>query len=240
MKMKAILALSGYGDKTVRTLSFVEHIKKLSEKENPKVVFLPTGGFDDFSLDAEAYQDFLDLGCYVNVLKLSQYEKGDETLAKIIASADIIYAKGGNLQRIMDEFNRTGAGELIKERYEQGAVLAGISSGAMCWFDRGYDSCGLEGSYMFVKCLGLMPFCFSPHFNGGTWYTFAEAVKQQRFPGLAAEDGAAIEFKDGKYRPVKEMEDRNVYLFDPATEYTKENIIADDRLNDLAKVWGTK
>ncbi len=36
------------------------------------------------------------------------------------------------------------------------------------------------------------------------------------------------------------MEDRNVYLFDPATEYAKENVIADNRLNDLAEIWGNK
>ena len=76
--MKAIVTISGYGDKTIRTMSFIEHIKKLSEKDCPKVVFLPTAGFDNFTPETEAYQDFVDAGCDVYVLKLSEYKKGSK------------------------------------------------------------------------------------------------------------------------------------------------------------------
>ncbi len=220
--MKAIVTISGYGDKTIRTMSFVEHIKKLSEKECPKVVFLPTAGFDNFTPETEAYQDFVDAGCDVHVLKLSEYKKGSKKLEKIIMSADIIYAIGGNLMRVMSEFTRTGAGDLFKKAHEEnGAILCGISSGAMCWYDRGYDDCGLDGSFMFIKCLGLLPYSFCPHYNSTKWKTYTEAVKYQKFPGISAEDGAAIEFRDGKYRVLHEMEDRHAYLFHPNMDYKK-------------------
>lgn len=220
--MKAIVTISGYGDKTIRTMSFVEHIKKLSEKECPKVVFLPTAGFDNFTPETEAYQDFVDAGCDVHVLKLSEYKKGSKKLEKIVMSADIIYAIGGNLMRVMSEFTRTGADELFRRAHEEnGAILCGISSGAMCWYDRGYDDCGLDGSFMFVKCLGFLPYSFCPHYNSTKWKTYTEAVKYQKFPGISAEDGAAIEFKDGKYRVLHEMEDRHAYLFHPNADYKK-------------------
>lgn len=223
--MKAILALSGYGDVNTRTLSFIEHEVELSGKKDPNVIYLPTAGFDGPCEDDSGYKGFYEKGYRVKVLRLSEYEKGDKELEKLILSADIICAGGGNLPRILDEFKRTGADELIKQAYENGCILAGSSAGAMCWFERGYDSCGLDGSYMFVQCLGLIPgYCFSPHFNGGTWYTFAEAVKQQKLPGIAAEDGAAVQYKDGVFSIVKEMEDRNVYLFHPDNGHQKVNL----------------
>ncbi len=223
--MKAVVTISGYGDKTIRTMSFVEHIKKLSEKDFPKVVFLPTAGFDNFTPETEAYQDFVDAGCDVHVLKLSEYENGSKELEEIIMSADIIYAIGGNLMRVMSEFTRTGAGELFKKAHEEnGAILCGISSGAMCWYERGYDDCGLDGSYMFIKGLGVLPFAFCPHYNATKWKTYTEAVKYQKFPGISAEDGAAIEFKDGKYRVLHEMEDRHAYFFDPSEGFKRKRL----------------
>lgn len=220
--MKAIVTISGYGDKTIRTMSFVAYIKMLSEKDCPKVVFLPTAGFDNFTPETEAYQDFVDAGCDVHVLKLSEYKMGSKKLEKIIMSADIIYAIGGNLKRVMDEFTRTGAGDLFKKAHEEnGAILCGISSGAMCWYDRGYDDCGLDGSFMFIKGLGLLPYSFCPHYNSKKWKTYTEAVKYQKLPGISAEDGAAIEFRDGKYRVLHEMEDRHAYFFDPNEEFKR-------------------
>ncbi len=223
--MKAILALSGYGDRYTRTLSFIEHAVELCGKKDPNVIYLPTAGFDRPCEDDPGYRYYTEGGYRVSVLRLSEYEKGDEKLAEIILGADIICASGGNLMRLMDEFRRTGTDELITQAYENGCVLTGESSGAMCWFERGYDSCGIDGSYMFVQCMGLIPgYCFSPHFNGGTWYTFAEAVKQQRLPGIAAEDGAAVQYKDGVFSIVKEMEERNVYLFHPDNGHQKVNL----------------
>lgn len=220
--MKAIVTISGYGDKTIRTMSFIEHIKKLTEKEVPKVIFLPTAGFDNFTPETEAYMDFVDAGCDVHVLKLSEYKKGSKKLEKLVMSADVIYAIGGNLMRIMTEFARTGADELFKRAHEEnGAVLCGISAGAMCWYERGYDDCGIDGSFMFVKGLGLLPYSFCPHYNGKKWKTYTDAVKYQRFPGISAEDGAAIEYKDGVYRVLHEMEDRHAYLFHPNADHKK-------------------
>lgn len=220
--MKAIVAISGFGDKTIRTMSFVEHIKSLSEKKRPKVLYLPTAGFDNFTPQSEGYQDFVDVGCNVEVLKLSEFKKGSKKLEKIIMSADIVFAKGGNVMQLMNEFTRTGAGELFKKAYEENnAVLSGISAGAMCWCDRGYDDCGLDDSYMFVKCLGILPYCFSAHHNNIRWKRFIQDVKQQTFPGIAVEDGAAIQYKDGKYTVLHEMEDRHAYLFDPNKDYKR-------------------
>jgi len=69
--------------------------------------------------------------------------------------------------------------------------------------------------------MGFLPFSFCPHYNAKKWKTYTEAVKYQSFPGISAEDGAAIEYKDGKYRVLHEMEDRHAYLFHPNNDYKK-------------------
>ncbi len=217
--MKAILAVGGYRDGNTR--SYVERMIELTEKKKPKVVYLPTAARDNMWDEAECYMQFLEMGCKVDVIKLSEYKKGSKKLEKLILGADIVYALSGNLKILMEEWIRTGADELIKTAYENGAVLSGSSSGAMCWFDRGYDNCGVDRSYMFVDCMGLIPHCLCPHYDTGTWNTFDAAVKQQSMIGIAANNGVAFEFIDGKCRLIPEDKDTKVYIFDPENGFKK-------------------
>ena len=92
----------------------------------------------------------------------------------------------------MNTFKATGADEALREAYKRGKVLSGLSSGAMCWFDMGYDDCGENGSFMFVDCIGLLPYCYCPHFISERWQSFGTAVIGCRVSGIGAEDGAAL------------------------------------------------
>lgn len=223
--MKTVVALGGSYDGEKRTADFIDFVAKRTGKKNQKVTILPTAKADIF--DEENCSEtgaFAERGCHSEVLKLSQFEAGNKRIEKTLLTSDIILVTGGNLRILMNEWKRTKTDLILREAYEKGIVLCGSSSGAMCWFSRGYDDCGSDGSFMFVDCLGILPYCFCPHFNNGKWPTFTEAVKQQKLDGLAAENGAMVACYDGTYKILKEGEEKNVYFFDSEKEFAKKRI----------------
>lgn len=230
--MKTIVALSGFGDKNTRTMNFVEHIVNLSGKKNPKVTIVPTAMFDEYDTETrqEEYPRFKELDCRITILKLSEYKRRTKKLENIILGSDIIYVPGGNLLNIISEWKRTGADELMIEAYEREIVIAGMSAGSMIWFDRAYETGGIDGSFLFVNCLGVLPYCFCPHFPNDMYYTFSDAVKEQKLPGVAVQDGVALEVIDGNFRVIKEMEERNAYFYNPENGYKKQKVSKNGRL----------
>ena len=212
--MGIIVGIGGgrYSDNEV--LPIFEHIVSLAGKKNPSVLFVPTAGFDDIDGDEHIFRLFIGLGCSVSALLLTDKSLTKAEIEDKILSADIIYAGGGNLEFLMDTWKETGADEIFKKAYEKGVILSGYSSGSMCWFEQGYDDCGENHEFMFVDCLGILPFCNCPHFESDYWQVFATAIKGNALHGLALDNGAAIVYDNGKYYTLQGNDGGVVTFFD--------------------------
>ncbi len=212
--MGIIIGIGGgrYSDNEV--LPIFEHIVSLAGKKNPSVLFVPTAGFDDIDGDEHIFRLFIGLGCSVSALLLTDKNLTKAEIEDKILSADIVYAGGGNLKFLMDTWKATGADEIFKKAYEKGVILSGYSSGSMCWFEQGYDDCGENHEFMFVDCLGLLPFCNCPHFESDYWQVFADAVKGNSFHGLALDNGAAVIYNNGVYTTLQGNDGGVVTFFD--------------------------
>lgn len=219
--MGIIMGIGGgrYSDNEVKPI--FEHLISLSQKENPNVLFVPTAGFDDINGDEHIFRLFVELGCSVSALFLTDKSISYDEIEKKIFSADIIYAGGGNLKFLMDTWRKTGADKLFMKAYENGTILSGYSSGSMCWFTEGYDDCGEGHSFMFVDCLGILPFSNCPHFEGGNWHTYADAMKGRGYSGIALENGAAIVYDNGSFHTLHGNDGGEVYFFDAENGYEK-------------------
>ncbi|MFR1244920.1 MAG: MFS transporter [Acutalibacteraceae bacterium] len=156
-----------------------------------------------------------------------------EHIYNTLVSTDIVYAGGGNLEFMMNTFKATGADEALREAYKRGKVLSGLSSGAMCWFDMGYDDCGENGSFMFIDCIGLLPYCYCPHFISERWQSFGTAVIGCRVSGIGAEDGAALIFKDGHFSAMCGNDGGSVFYFDKNNGFAKSDITEDASALDI-------
>jgi peptidase E len=220
--MGKIVALGGGVFENGEVLPIIEKIYEVSAKNNPMVLYLPTAGFDDMS-DAEIIlKPFKERSTNVETLLLTDEALTEEQIKKTILSADIIYAGGGNLEFLMNTFKKTKADVYLKEAYEKGTVLSGLSSGAMCWFEKGWDDCGEDHSFIFVECLGILKGCFCPHYEGKSWNDFKYAIKTIAFDGIAAEDGAALVFCDGELSTVNGTEGGDVFIFKRENNYKEE------------------
>lgn len=219
--MGTIVALGGGRFDNGEMRSVAEEILRYSGKERPHVLFLPTAGYDDMNGDEPIRDTFVSLGASFEPLLLTDESLTRADIEGKILSADVVYAGGGNLQFLMDVWTRTGAADALRKAYEKGIVLSGFSSGAMCWFEQGYDDCGPEHTFVFVDCLGLLPHVYSPHYTSEVWQRFGDRVAETGKCGIGVEDGAALVWKDGRYFVITGNEDGEAFFYDRTDGYRK-------------------
>ena len=228
--MGILIGIGGgrYSDNEV--LPIFEHIVSLSEKKNPSVLFVPTAGFDDINGDEHIFRLFIGLGCSVSALFLTDKTLTKAEIEETTFAADIVYAGGGNLKFLMDTWKETGADEVFRTAYEKGIILSGYSSGSMCWFAEGYDDCGEDHAFMFVDCLGILPFCNCPHYESDYWQSFNQAIKTRAISGVAIDNGAALVYDNGRYYTLHGNDGGEVSFFDCKRGYEKSHFDGEKEL----------
>jgi peptidase E len=123
-----------------------------------------------------------------------------ENLRELVLSQDVIVVGGGNTANMLAIWRVHGFDALLREAWEQGTVLTGVSAGMICWFEAGVtDSFGpqLEGMR---DGLGFLPGSACPHYDGEGERrpVYTRLVRDEGFPpGLAADDCVGLRF-DGK------------------------------------------
>lgn len=217
--MGKIIAVGGgrYDDGEIK--SILEYIASCANKESPSVLFLPTAGFDDIEGDEDIRDIFLGCGCSFDYLFLTDKTLTKDDIRNKILSSDVIYVGGGNVEFMMNTWNETGASDILREAYEKGIVMSGYSAGAVCWFNEGYDDCGPDRSFIFCDCLGILPYCACPHFEGNGWYNFKDEIKNRPMSGIGIENGAALIFEDGKFSTMHGNDIGYVWLFNKDKDY---------------------
>lgn len=196
----------------------------LCGKDNPRMLYLPTAAHDDDGDFELLKQKFGAFGCETHELLLTDTTLTQEQIRDAILGCDIVYAEGGNLKFLMDTWTATNADKYLIEAFKKGAVLSGTSSGAMCWFERGYDDCGVNGEFIFIDCLGLLPYCNCPHFDNKNWRKFRKAVKRQDLPGIAVENAAAFIECNGTKSVLQAQRGRSAYLLDSNKVFRMRNL----------------
>ena len=130
------------------------------------------------------------------------YKEGE--IDEILSWADIIYVGPGNTEFMLSKWREFSIAEKLRKIYEEdGAVLSGMSAGAICWFTKGYtDSEAFTGKEDW-KCevispdTGVIDLMFCPHYQNWERHGFDSEVEKSQMNGLALTDGAMATW-DGK------------------------------------------
>jgi dipeptidase E len=162
-------------------------------RERPRVCFIPTAS-GDAPLYVRNFYDAFAARAEVSWLPLFVRDKRD--LRGFILGQDAVYVGGGNTENMLAIWRVHGLDAILREAWEAGVVMAGISAGSLCWFEAGVtDSYGLELA-PFHDGLGFLAGSNCPHYDG-------EALRRGRYhalvadglaAGLAADDGAALHY----------------------------------------------
>jgi len=172
-----------------------------AKDHRPLAVFVPTASHDSkpyFNTFRKTYTTLFDIKADL-VLTVRGGEMDTEAMRAKLLSADLIYIGGGDTGFMLQEWRRTGLDKLIRQAYHQGIPVAGLSAGAICWYDLMYtDSAigGEMGEYHVRKGLHLLRGMMSPHYNLRP--EFDQVVLEDGSPAIAVEDNCALHLRDEK------------------------------------------
>jgi len=193
-----------------------EEIVRLSNKKNPKLLFISIA-----SSHPEEYFDgikkvYTDIGCIVRHLNINQTYK---ELEKEILGTDIIYIGGGNTKYLLEKLKETGLDKLLIKAYSNGIVCSGLSAGSYCWFKYNYDL--LEGMGV-INAINCVHYDRKDKTSKNKFYN---VIKEKNLIGYALDNCVAIEFLDDEIKIVKSNKNRNAYKVTYNSDGIKEEII---------------
>ncbi|WUD71324.1 peptidase E [Streptomyces sp. NBC_00510] len=173
------------------------YLLRTTGRPRPKVCFVPTASGDAQPYVEEFHAAFSARDC--EPAHLSLFRRDHQDLRSFVLSQDVVYVGGGSTAAMLAVWRVHGLDAVLREAYDAGVLLCGVSAGANCWF----RAC-LTDSFGPVRPLrdglGLLPGSFCPHYDSepARRPAFRAAVAVGELPGgWALDDGAAALFTDG-------------------------------------------
>ena len=163
--------------------------------KRPKVCFLPTASGDADHYLVRFYNAFRNRG-EASHISLFRRERGAGSVRDHLLSQDLIYVGGGSVISMLGVWRAHGIDQILREAWERGIVLCGLSAGSLCWFEECVTT--YQGETRVTIGLGLLPFSNQVHFelDSPPHHAFAQKLGEGLSPGYAATDGAAFHFID--------------------------------------------
>jgi dipeptidase E len=158
-----IIALGGGGfSDATQSHKLDEYILSFAAKSKPRVCFLPTASGDARLYIKRFYRSFERLGAKASHLSL--FQPTPQPATKVLAAQDVIYVGGGNTRAMLVLWKEWGVDAILRRAHSRGTILAGISAGALCWFEQGLTDSN-PGGYTPLDALGWLKGSFCPHFD---------------------------------------------------------------------------
>jgi dipeptidase E len=192
-----IVALGGGGfSGTGFPTGIDQYILALARRPRPRVCFLGTASGDAESYRLQFYRAYAQLDCQVTDLPLFQTPLPHD-LGRFVPEQDVFYIGGGSTVNLLAVWRRHGLDRLLRTAWEAGAVLAGMSAGAICWFEAFVtDSIGQDLAAS-RDGLGFLLGSACPHYRDDPKRrpTYHRLIAEGFPPGLAIDDSAAVHFQ---------------------------------------------
>jgi aminopeptidase N len=210
---KQIIAIGGGGFGRNPGDGVIEqYILDQTGKEKPNICFIPTATGDNEAYKVNYYSTFSKLDC--NPIHLDFFKRTPD-LEQLIPQQDAIFVGGGNTKSMLAVWKDWNLDKLLKEAYEKGVVMSGVSAGANCWFERAVvDS--WEEDLRVIDCMGFIKGICCPHYDEEPQRR--PAVKTFLEDGIidscySVEGNCALHIKnDDEYLSVDFGKEKNAYI----------------------------
>jgi peptidase E len=171
-------------------------VMSLASAPVPRILFLPTAS-GDTTAQINAFRDrFASRACIPQQLSLFRLRDLKRPLAEVVLEQDIIYVGGGSMRNLLAIWHAHGLDDLLLRAWRDGIVLAGLSAGAMCWFQWGVTRS--SGAPEPIAGLGVLEGSLTVHADGEperlpVWLA---RVRDGEIPGgWALDDGVGLLFR---------------------------------------------
>lgn len=173
------------------------HLLSLAGKPEPRICFLGTATGDSPDRIEEFYREMGKFPCRVRHLNMFKPHTAD--FVNFLAEQDIIYVGGGATRNLMTIWRDWKLDAALRNAWEHGVVLSGVSAGSICWF----QSCitdSLPEKLLPLKCLGFLKGSACTHYeerpDRPTVFRSLIASGEIDSPGIATDNNVAIHYVD--------------------------------------------
>ncbi len=242
--MGKIVAIGGGMIRDLETLKIDKEVVRLTNKNNPKALFIPTA-----SNDAEKYCKVFQkvygdkLNCKTDILYLIKKSLTKTEIRNKILESDLIYVGGGNTKKMINIWKELKVNKFLEEALKKDIVLSGLSAGSICWFEYGHSdslsfSEGENWEYIKVNGLGFIDAFHCPHYNEDDRAgNFFEMIDENNEIGIAIENNCAIEFIDNTYRVISSKGNTKAYkIYKQNEEIICETIKKEGNFKDINEI----
>ena len=203
MKRTQILAIGGMAlPAELDNLLLVEYFLAQTKRRKPRVLYIGTATGDAEAGKLRFYAGFSQFECTPSHLPF--FARTPRDLESLVLEQDAIFVGGGNTRSMLAVWRDWGLDRHLRIAWEHGVVLGGGSAGSICWFEHGVTD-SIAGPLTALPCLGFLPGSNCPHYDSerDRRPTFRKLVASGRVPdGVAADDGVALHYIDGKLAKV--------------------------------------
>lgn len=174
-------------------LALDRYLLGLTRRTRPAVCLIPTANAESNDTIAKFFDVYTRLGATPSVLRL--FQRTPDVRERLL-SQDVIYVGGGNTKSMLAVWRDWGLPAILREAWRRGIVLAGVSAGAICWFDQGVTDSWAD-ELAIIDGLGFLRGTACPHYDSEeerrpSVHHFVEAGTVPSV--LALDDGAAAHF----------------------------------------------
>jgi peptidase E len=172
------------------------HAVRLSGRGSPRVCLLGTATGDDPASLLRMYSLLSDIPARVSHLQLFPMP-GVADPADLLLSQDVILVGGGSVANMLAVWRVHELDRVMRAAWQAGIVLAGVSAGAICWFEGGTTDSFGPALRPFTSGLGLLGGSYCPHYSSepARRPLYQALVADGTLPaGIACDDGTAAHF----------------------------------------------
>jgi dipeptidase E len=180
-----------------------DYVRSLAPAREPRICLLPTAGGDSEDQIRRFHATFDDELCEPTHISLFRLGSQPVPLREHLLAQDVIYVGGGSMINLLALWRAHALDEILREAWQAGIVLAGLSAGSMCWFEWGVTTS--IGQPTLTRGLGFLPGSNSVHYDGEPERRpfYLDSVARGDAPaGWGVDDGAGLLFRGTRLAEV--------------------------------------
>lgn len=174
------------------------HAIELAEAPSrPRLAFVGTASGDDRSFNAHLHEAFYDTTVDVTCVNLMPMPNFADLRSHLL-SQDVIWVNGGSVAGLLALWRLHGVDEMMRECWEAGVVLSGVSAGSLCWHVGGTTDSFGPNLRPVTNGLGMLPYSNGVHYDSEAQRRplFHKLISDGTLPaGYATDDGVGLVYR---------------------------------------------
>ena len=209
---KHIVSIGGGGfGRNISSCLIEKYILSISNKDCPRICFLPTATGDNDSYIVRFYSVFTSFNCIPTHI---DFFKRTIDIYEHIMSQDVVFVGGGNTKSMLAVWRDWDMDNILKNAYDKGIVMSGVSAGAICWFTSGITD-SWDKQLQILPCLDFIKGVCCPHYDeepSRSPYVKKLITEKKLTNCISIEGGSALHCIDGiPFKNVSFKNNKNSY-----------------------------